>query len=270
MVDKKSIAFIGCGKMGEAILNGILNKKLYKQKNIFFFDPSKKQVSYLRKKYEINPVKNNVDLVKKSQVVILAVKPQVMRETLKEIRNVIKSKLVISVAAGIEIKTIQKILGIKTKIIRVMPNTPCLIGRGISVLCFSKTVNNNEKKMAGDIFVSMGKILKLDEKYFNPVTALSGSGPAFIYRIVEAFIEAGRSLGLNENISKELATETFIGAVSMVKKSKKKINELVEDVSSPGGTTVAGRKILEKSSYKKIIEDTIKAAKKRAEELSKG
>lgn len=271
MADSNNIAFIGSGKMGEAIINGILSKNLYKKNNIYFHDKAIKQANLIKNKYKINFSKNNKELIKKSKIIILAVKPQVLREVLNEVRKDISEKhLIISIAAGIKIKTIQKILGVKIKIIRVMPNTPCLIGKGISVISKGSSADKNSLKITEKIFSSLGEVVVLNENYLNSVTALSGSGPAFVYRIVEAFIEAGKSIGLKENISKELAVETFIGAVEMIKNSKKKINELVDDVSSPGGTTIAGRNILEKSNYKKIIKNTIKAAKARSEELSRG
>ena len=268
---KDKIGFIGSGKMGEAIIAGVLKKKLFNNKNIFFYDMSVKAANYIRKKYKINFIKNNHELLDKAKIIVLAVKPQAVRVILDDIKKkVTKGHLIISIAAGIKIKTIKKLLAQNVKVIRVMPNTPCLIGKGISVLSPDKNIDKKSIETVEKIFSSLGRAIILDEKYLNSVTALSGSGPAFVYRIVDAFIKAGKSVRLKENISKELAIETFLGAVEMIKTTGKSIEQLVLDVSSPNGTTVAGRYILEKSNYKKIIKSTIKAAKKRAEELSKG
>lgn len=262
-----NISFIGCGKMGEAILSGIILSGIYKEKNIYFFDPNSKRKNLIKRQYKINFVKNNNQLIKKSKVIVLAVKPQAIKKVLDEIKGSIsKEHLIISIAAGIKIKTIEKVLG--CKVVRVMPNTPCLIGRGISAICYSKNVSKKDKKNAQRIFKSLGEIVSIDEWNMNAVTALSGSGPAFFYRLTQAFIKAGREEDLKENISKKLVLETMAGTIEMIKQSNKTIDKLVEDVSSTGGTTVAGRKILESSNYKKIISKTIKAAKKRADELS--
>jgi len=279
MIKNKKIGFIGAGNMGEAI-TGALVKAQIEPSQIYLSDVSNERLKLIQEKYKVNIMNDNSKLFDECQIVILAVKPQIMDEVLgKIIENenykILERKIVISIAAGITIEKIENFLfksltekDIKNlPIVRVMPNTPALVQCGMSGLSFNKNVVEEDAKIARSIFQSMGQVLEFPEKSLDAVTAISGSGPAYVFYFIEAMIEAAKNLGFSKKEAEILTIETFNGSIKLLKQMNDSPEELRRKVTSPGGTTEAAIKVMEKESLKDIINSGIKAAENRAKEL---
>ncbi len=260
------IGFIGGGKMAEALIKGITSKG---NKNIFVSEPLEERRLYLKAAYGIKASASNKEVADACGIIILAVKPQNMAAVLDEIEaSITGDKTVVSIAAGITLAFLQEKL--KTgKLIRVMPNTPAIVQEGMSVLSLCECFSEKDISAVRDIFMSVGKVLTLPEKYMNAVTALSGSGPAFIALFTEALVEAGRQMGLAGEHAAELALQTLIGTARLLETGMPP-EKLREMVTSPGGTTAAGLKAFEEKGLKSIVADALQSALKRAEELGGG
>ena len=259
------IGFIGGGNMAEAIISGLLRKGI---KNIIVSDVKKERLKYLQKSYGIKTTSDNLKLLSLAEVIILAVKPQQMEDVLTVIKESIKPKhLIISIAAGIRLSFLMDSLS-TDRVVRVMPNTPALIGEGISVLTFGKGVGKRDRKRAEDIFSATGRVLVMDEAKMDVVTALSGSGPAFFAYFIESMAEAGLRMGLGYSEALELTLQTALGTVKMIDKGIS-TDELKRMVTSPGGTTAEGLFVFDHGSVKAVIKEAIEAATLKAEELSR-
>lgn len=265
----KTIGFIGCGNMGSALLSGIIEKGYHKN-NIIVSEADEVKRKALQVAYGVTTVDDNDTLVAEADVILLAVKPQVMNDVLSALTTSCTGRLFISVAAG---KTIASIAahvgGEQAKVIRVMPNTPALIGAGMTVLSYAKSISDEEKAFAKDIFGAVGHVLEMDEAYMDIVTAISGSGPAYVFAFVEAFIAAGISHGLSEGDAKTLITQTFYGASRMLLETETSPTTLRKNVTSPGGTTEQGLAALGEGNVYDAIADAVRRAKERSEELSR-
>jgi len=260
------IGFIGCGKMAEALIKGIIDSKITGNNDIYASDRNKERLEHIKKETKINVFDDNKKVVDNSDIIFLAVKPQNMDELLDEIKDKIKNQLIVSIAAGITIKKIESKLKDK-RIVRVMPNTPCLVGEMAAGFSLGKKCNDKDAMLIEKILNSAGKAFLLKEEMLDAVTGLSGSGPAFIAYLLEAMIEGGIKSGLDKDIAIELALQTAKGTAKLLQETGMTTKELIEAVSSPGGTTIAGREILEKSDVKDIIIKTIKKAAERSKEL---
>lgn len=260
------IGFIGGGRMAGAIIKGLLSSKSVSASGICVSDIDTKQRQDLKKTYAITILADNQKVVSLSDIVILAVKPQVMFEALKGLK-ISKDKLLISIAAGITIQYFEKAFP-EVPVIRVMPNNPALVQAGVSAMALGQHAKKEDLEKALKIFQSVGEVIEVEERLMDAVTGLSGSGPAFIYLAVEAMVEAGETLGLNKGIAEKLAIWTLLGAARTLEKTGKKASELREMVTSPGGTTLEGLKILEEKNYKEALFKAIQAAARRAKELS--
>ncbi len=260
------IGFIGSGKMAEALIKAILKTNL--TESIISSDKNKERLDYIMEKTKIKVTRDNKEVVKRSDVVFLAVKPQDMKAVLSEIKEQIKNQLIVSIAAGVKIGKIESIIGDK-KIIRIMPNTPCLVGEMAAGFAVNKNVNKADREFINKLLNSAGKAFLLNEKDLDVVTGLSGSGPAFIAYMIKAMADAGAKQGLSKEAALELAIQTVKGTGKLLQETKITPEELINMVSSPGGTTIAGRKVLEKSDVRKVIEKTIEAATRRSRELGK-
>lgn len=259
------IGFIGGGNMAEAMIKGMLQSNI---KDIIVSEPRQERRNYLTKTYGVRTIYNNIQTVKESNIIILAVKPQNMEEVLNEIKETVtEEKLVVSIAAGITLSYLSSKLG-KSKIIRVMPNTPALVQEGMSVLSMQECIHEKEIEIVRSIFMSIGKVLVLPEKYMDAVTALSGSGPGFLAYFLESMIEAGTKVGLDKSISNELAIQTFIGTAKLLETGLQP-SKLREMVTSPAGTTAEGLKVCEEKNLKDIIISVIEAAERRSKELGR-
>lgn len=269
-MSKKKLLIIGGGNMGYAIACGITSKNTYKKDNIFFLETNAKRINFLRKdNYKI--FKTISSMPKCSfEAIILATKPNDIKTAAIEIKNQMsKNTLIISIAAGIKLKTLSSIFPQSQPIARVMPNTPCQIGKGISAITFNKLVSKDEKIIVKKIFSSIGKIIELKEEKFDLVTAISGSGPAYFCYFIECLSKAATKEGINESLAQKMALETGIGTMLLLSKSGLHPKSLREKVTSKKGTTEAAIKTFEKLSLNKIVHNAVIAAKKRANELSK-
>jgi len=266
----KKIGFIGSGNMAHAIISGLLNQGVIKRKNILSSDPSNKRLKCFSKEFSIRTFSNNIQVINECEVVVLSVKPQVIEAVLKQLRGYIKREhLIISIAAGIPMAFISKYLGNSSKIIRVMPNAPATVKEGISAISAGKNITQDDMKLAENIFNAVGRVVFLEESYLDAVTGLSGSGPAYIFLIIESLIEGGVACGISWDISKELVLQTIAGSVSMIRLTGKHPSELKDIVTSPGGTTIAGLKVLEDKRIRYALIKAVEAATKKATFLGK-
>lgn len=262
------LGFIGAGNMGEAYISGLSSKN-----EIYFYETNNEREEYIREKYNSIPCKTIAEILEKADYIFLAVKPNVISFVLEKIKelayegNKLKNKIILSVAAGIKINQIQKSIGIDKKIVRVMPNTPALIQKGMTGYCLSENINKEEEIKIEEILSATGEILKVEEKQMDILTAISGSGPAYVFLILNSFADAGVKLGMTKKNALKLATETFIGAAEMLKQTGKHPEELKDMVTSPGGTTAAGLFELEKNSVRKAIIETVESAYNKSLEL---
>lgn len=266
------IGFIGGGNMAEALIKGIVRSSdsgvRSKDKDILVSEPREDRRNYLEQAYKLGTTDNNKEVAALCSIIILAVKPQNMAGVLDEIAEAITpEKTVVSIAAGITLSYLRSKLKTK-KLIRVMPNTPALIQKGMSVMSMCECFDDKDIYAVREVFMSVGSLLTLPEKYMDTVTALSGSGPAFLAFFVECMTEAGVSEGLSRGDASELALQTFIGTAGLLETgmSPQKLREMV---TSPGGTTAAGLKVLGEKGLNDLIRETISAAVKRAEELGR-
>ncbi|MFC1827154.1 pyrroline-5-carboxylate reductase [Thermodesulfobacteriota bacterium] len=265
------LGFIGGGRMGEALIQGILKSGIITTENILVSDPVAERRTFLSETYGVKSYDSNEDakIWSACTTVILAVKPQIMKDVLRAAKNNINdSHLIISIAAGIQSSLIDsKLSGCNCRIIRVMPNTPAFVLEAISALCAGPRTTKADLDTAVTIFNSIGKSLVLDEKYFDAVTGLSGSGPAYVFTFIEALIDGGLKVGLNKTDAELLAMQTVLGSVKLAMSSNETPAQLRDMVTSPGGTTIAGLQILEAAGFNGIIMDTIEAATERSKEL---
>ncbi|MCD6039228.1 MAG: proC [Gammaproteobacteria bacterium] len=255
--------------MGSSLLEGLLTKQ-YPSEKITITDVSVEKLNQIKKRFNVNTTTNNLDATEKSDIIIFAIKPQIFSKIALELSVSIQQKkpLVISIAAGITVSSIQNWLGGEIPIIRSMPNTPALIGCGATALFANDYITQKQRHLAETILRAVGITLWLDEeKLIDAVTALSGSGPAYFFLIIEALQQAGERLGLSKEFSRLLTLQTAYGAARMALESEKSITELRKAVTSPGGTTEQGIKILEEANIREIMAKATLAAKKRAEEL---
>ena len=259
----KTIGIIGLGNMGSAVA-----KSLGHTTSLLSFDIDKKKCEKI-KKLGVRITKNNCELVRRSNIVILAIKPQEMNLILNEIKNFLnRDKLMISIAAGISTEYIEKIVG-KNRIIRVMPNIAILVKESASAICRGKYALEKDEKIAFKIFSIMGNVLKVPEKFMDAVTALSGSGPAYFFEIIDLFTKAGMKSGFSLEQARELVFQTARGALSMLEQIDNDPAVLRDMVTSRKGTTIEGLKVFRENRLGEILTKAVFAARKRAKELAK-
>lgn len=262
------IAFIGGGNMGEAMLAALLNNQIAEAKDITVSDISKSRLQYLAQKYTVKVTSDNRKAIADANIIVLAVKPQNLPALMSELTGRFKpTQLIISIIAGARIDAIRNGLNHKA-IVRSMPNTPAQIVEGVTVWTATKEVTTTQKKRAGNILSAMGKEFYVDdERYIDMATAVSGSGPAYLFYFVESFIDAAVAIGWSRETAKELVMGTILGAAHLMKKSDKEPAELRRMVTSPGGTTAEAIRVLDEGSFSELITKAVKAAYKKAQML---
>ena len=257
--------FIGGGNMAEALIKGMTSQGM---KDIFVSEPREERRRQLEGLYRIRTTGDNAEVVSASDIIILAVKPQNMESVLDEISGfVTEDKTVVSIAAGITLSYLGTRLR-TNKLIRVMPNTPALVQEGMCVMSLCDCFYGREVDLVKGMLMSVGRVLLLPERYMNAVTALSGSGPAFIALFVEALTESGEAMGIGRADAGALAVQTLLGTARLLDTglSPEKLREMV---TSPGGTTAAGLKVFRERNFPSIVGDALEAARRRAEELGR-
>ena len=264
------IGIIGAGNMATAILSGIAG--IHKGVSICCSDINQKQLSKIKTTKKVKTTKDNTVAIKKSAIVFLCVKPNIVEKVAKEIKPFLKpNQIVVSVAAGVTIKSLEAFLGKDKKIIRTMPNLPCLIRKGVVAMMANKNCNPKDKKMAEKLTSSIGKLVHLrQEKDFDCITALSGSGPAFFAQYIRSNLEFAKSKKINSKEARLLVFETLSGTLEFLQHANIEIKDFISMVASPGGTTEAGLKTLRDNNYQKIIKKSLETASKKSFSISKG
>ncbi|MBQ3642750.1 pyrroline-5-carboxylate reductase [bacterium] len=263
------IGFIGGGKMATAIIKGIINSKWCEAENIFVSDKSEEALKRLKEEYGITAFSANTDVIKNSNIILFAVKPFVMNDVLNEIKNDITPEhTILSIAAGISTQTIEDILG-KVPVIRIMPNTPALVNEGISAICKGKFAKIEHAELAKEILSKVGQVVDSEEKYIDIITAVSGSSPAFFYYFINEIAKAGEKLGLDYKTALKLSAQTALGSAKMIMETGISPEQLIINVTTPGGCTAVGNDVLAEHKVSDILFETIEKTAKKAYELGK-
>lgn len=264
----KNLGIIGCGRMAFALLKGLQESEHNFIKDIYISDISIDRINLFKVEFSAISLATS-ELIKQADIIILAIKPSQVEEILLQNSPFwSKEKIIISIAAGITLSKIEELLPPSTSVIRVMPNTPALIGKGISVLSPGKAAYPEQMDLVKKILGSVGEVIIMPEMYMDAVTAVSGSGPAYIYLVIEAMIDAAVKVGLNQDIARLLVLETCKGSIAMLETTGEHPAVLKAQVCSPAGTTIAGIRELEDNGLRKAFFDAIEAAWTRSQELS--
>jgi len=264
----KKIAVIGAGNMGEALAAGMLASKTALPDEIHATDVIAHRLDSLKARYQIRVGMENKAAAAWAEIVILAVEPQVLNEVLDDLHSVLtEAKLIISVAAGVPISRIVARLSPGARVVRSMPNTPSEILAGVSALALGERVSGEDEQVARAIFESVGKVVVVEERLMDAVTGLSGSGPAYIFLIIEALADGGVKMGLPREAALSLASRTLLGAAQMMIQTGEHPARLRASVTSPGGTTIAGLHALERGGARATLMDAVEAATRRSHEL---
>ncbi len=274
MLKNIKLGFLGGGNMSQAILKGLVYSSVIDSKNITVSDVASEKLKDLQKEYKVRTTLDNRDLVQTSDVIIISVKPQNVDEVLTEVQDLTSDKkLFISVAAGVPIRKIIDALtpGSRKKlaIARTMPNTPALVLEGVTAISFSEQVKKTDKKVVHQIFEAVGKTVEVEEEKLDAVTGLSGSGPAYIFTIMEALSDAGVKMGLSRDVSNKLTFQMVLGSAKLALESGKHPGQLKDMVTSPGGTTIHGIHALEVGGVRAALIDAVEEATRRSEELGR-
>ena len=266
---EKTISFIGAGKMAEAIIAGLLSSKKVTGKQIIISDKYDKRRIEIEETYNVRTVTANTVCVTEGDISFLAVKPQDMADVLEQCKGSLAQKLVVSIAAGIEISFLEGYIGKQTRIIRVMPNIAATVGESMSVIMKNNAADATDINLVKELLTGAGDVIEIkNENLFHAVTALSGSGPAYVFAFLEALSDAGVRMGLSRDVSNKLAVQTVIGAGKMAKESELSFATLREAVTSPAGTTAEALAILEAKGVRSAIIEAVKAAALRSKEIS--
>ncbi len=265
----ETIGFIGAGQMAQALAKGFVAKGLVKGTQVVAADPfAAAGTRFCQEVAGATLAKNNLEVLQKAQVIFLSVKPQVMAQVLAEIAPQAAGKLFISIAAGINLAKLCEAVK-SARVIRVMPNTPCLVGEGASGYALGSGASEADAQLAEQLLSAVGMARKVDEKLLDAVTGLSGSGPAFAYLMIEALSDGGVRMGLPRDLATALAAQTLLGAAQMVVTTGEHPGVLKDRVTSPGGTTIAGLQALEDRGVRGALIGAVEAATRRSMELGK-
>ena len=272
MLKTKKIGFLGGGNMADAIIKGLISSSFIEAKNIIASDIILPHLEHLRQDYKIKTTKDNREVVAKSDIVVIAVKPQVAHKVLNEVHDLASDgKLFISIVAGVPIHIMEEILfgGQKKRVavVRTMPNTPSLVLEGVTAISPGTHVTKTEMQIVHRIFEAIGLTVDVDEDQLDAVTGLSGSGPAYIFMIIDALSDAGVKMGLSREVSNTLTIQTVLGAAKLARETGKHPGELKDMVTSPGGTTISGVHTLEAGGIRTSLMDAVEIATRRSMEL---
>lgn len=263
------IGFIGAGTMGKAIIKGLITSNFINKSNIIASEVTKESSEKIAQELDISVIcRGNKTVAEKSDIIVLCTKPFAISGVLDEIKDVLdENKIIVSIAAGVSTETIENVIEKKVSVVRTMPNTPALVGEGMTAVCKGKYANDENVNIVKEIFTKLGRCIEVQEKYINAVTGISGSGPAFMYLIIEALADGGVKLGLTKQVALELATQTALGAAKMVLETGKHPSVLKDEVTTPGGTTIAGLMVMEESNIRYSLAKTVVETAKTASGL---
>lgn len=262
------VGFIGGGNMADAFIGALVGGEFLLPYQVFVSDVNGERLKYLSDKYGVKTSQKNLDVVSSSDVLFLAVKPQVMTSVLREIAEALTpAQILISMAAGYPIRKIEEVVGDDKKVVRIMPNVLVKVRKGVVAYCDNHRLLDDERKLVKELLSTCSKVIDVEEKLFDAVTAVSGSSPAFFFLVVEAMCDGAVRVGLPREIAKELVVETLIGSGVMARDEHPGV--LKDSVTSPAGTTIEGISQLEKSAVRSAFIDAVKAAFERSKEITK-
>jgi len=265
---QKPLGIIGGGNMGEALITGIIQSGLLSPAEILFYEPRVDRQDYLRERFRISAAASNKELVSHAPTLILAVKPQSVPEVLREIASHLKpNHLIISICAGVSLDYIQSFFPISVRMVRAMPNTPALIQKGATALAPSPEARAEDLSTAEAIFQAVGITAAVKESQMDAVTGLSGSGPAYIFAVIEALAAGGVKEGLSHDVALSLTTQTVLGAAHLILATAKHPATLRDQVCTPGGTTMSGLYAMEEGGFRLALMNAVVAATRRSKEL---
>ena len=269
MLNNKIIAIIGTGNMGDALVSGLIGSKSSKPKNIICSDVRRDKLEQIKSRYKVRTTSNNLKAVSEADIVIYAVKPQLMAAVLIETSSKLNmSKLVISIAAGVTLAAMESCIEKNMRLIRVMPNIAAAVKEAATAIAAGEHATQEDIKLAMEIFNSIGKCIFLKENYLmDAITGLSGSGPAYIFLIVDALADAGVKMGLSRQESLFLAAQTVLGSAKLLIETREHPGQLKDKVTSPGGTAIAGLATLESGGLRTTLINAVEAATTRSKEL---
>jgi pyrroline-5-carboxylate reductase len=266
----KTIAFLGAGNMAEAFIKGLLRAGVAVPGEILCTDRRQDRLADLARLYGVRTSTDNRAAAAEAQIVFLSVKPQVMNKLLDEIAPAIdEKKLVVSIAAGVPLAAIERKVGHGIRIVRTMPNTPALVGAGATAMAPGDHATEADMAQARALFDAVGKTVVVDESLLDAVTGLSGSGPAYVFLVIEALADAGVKVGLDRRTAQDLAAQTVLGSAKLLIETGEHPGKLKDQVTSPGGTAIAGLHTLEAGGLRTTLMNAVEAATKRSHELGK-
>jgi len=264
------VGFIGTGNMGSPLAKGVAGSGVTSPKDVSIFDVDNAKAAALSQKTGVVLAGSNREVVENSEYIILAVKPIYIKAVLEECKDLLDaSKVLISIAVGVSIGTIREIIGEKAAVVRTMPNTPVLVGEGMTLVCFDSNVQAERREIVKKLFGCVGKVEELEERLMSEVTALTGSSPAYVYIFIEAMADAAVKSGIPRNLSYRLAAQAVLGSANMVLESGKHPAELKDQVCSPSGTTIEAVSALEKNGFRYAVMDAMDECTKKAREIGK-
>jgi len=266
----KKVGFLGAGNMGAAMIKGLLQAGLVPPATIAVTDVRADRLDEIARQYGVRAIAGNAALVSESDVVILAVKPQIMGAVLKEIAPAVDArKLFISIAAGVATHTLREHLGRPVRLIRVMPNTPALVLEGVTAIARADGLEPGDLETAQELFGAVGRVVVLDESALDAVTGLSGSGPAYVAVVIEALADGGVKMGLDRATAATLAAQTVLGSAKLILETGAHPAQVKDMVASPGGTTIAGLAALEEGGVRHTFISAVERATERSRELGR-
>jgi pyrroline-5-carboxylate reductase len=271
MSAKLTIGFLGAGKMATALAKGLVQAKLVNPDQIIASDPFEAARSGFAKEVGVKATASNLETTKSAQVLVLAVKPDQVAGVLKDIRGLVTEKhLLCSIAAGVTLAKLESGLGNGARVIRVMPNTPALVGASATAYALGKNATVEDGRLAQKMFSAVGVAFQLKESLLDAVTGLSGSGPAYVYLIIEALSDGGLAAGLPRDVATKLAAQTVFGSAKMALETGQHPGVLKDMVTSPGGTTIEGLHELEKAGVRGALMNAVRAAAEKSKKLGQG
>ncbi len=267
----KKIGLIGCGAIGSALGKGFVQKVGIDPSLVYLYDINKERMHVLAEELSAVPTESLSEIVPHCQHIFIAVKPQDIEGLLYSIREMInREQIFTSVAAGITINFIESCLSYESKVIRLMPNTPCLIGEGTIAISAGEHVTEDEREEVEKLLKPLGLTIRLPEDLMDAATGLSGTGPAYVFLFIETMIDAGVSVGIRRDVATDMVVQTIIGSASMMLENSKHPAELRNTVTSPSGTTASALHVLEENGFRSCLLKSVIEATKRAKELRRG
>ncbi len=260
------LGMIGGGMMGEALLSRLVVEGVFQPQEILISDPVQARQDFLRDRYGVQVTGDNAQAAAASDLVLLAIKPQIFSQVAQQIVGELRDIVVVSILAGISLSQLESAF-VGKAVIRAMPNTPAQVGAGVTAIASGQSVTSEQLELAKTVLSAVGSVVEVPESMMDAVTGLSGSGPAYVALAVEALADGGVASGLPRNIAMQLAIDTVLGTAKLLKDSKLHPGELKDRVTSPGGTTIAGVAVLEERGLRSALIEAVKAATARSKEL---